>query len=81
MRVMTIFVFYVSAQLPNIEYFDVYGGLWPREVSHLFSPEISRRMRQNHVWGPIFFPRYDFFDIVFFGVVWFVWFLLFVMFV
>ena len=27
-RVITIFVFYVSAQLPNIEYFDVYGGLW-----------------------------------------------------
>ena len=26
-RVMTIFVFYVSAQIPNIEYFEVYGGL------------------------------------------------------
>ena len=25
-RVMTIFVFYVSAQIPNIEYFEVYGG-------------------------------------------------------
>ena len=25
--VMTIFVFYVSAQIPNIEYFEVYGGL------------------------------------------------------
>ena len=24
---MTIFVFYVSAQIPNIEYFEVYGGL------------------------------------------------------
>ena len=26
-RVMTIFVFYVSAQIPNFEYFEVYGGL------------------------------------------------------
>ena len=29
-RVMTIFVFYVSAQIPNIEYFEVYGGLLGR---------------------------------------------------
>ena len=26
-RVMTIFVFYVSAQIYNIEFFEVYGGL------------------------------------------------------
>ena len=26
-RVMTIWVFYVNPQTPNIEYFDVYGGL------------------------------------------------------
>ena len=26
-RGMTIFVFYVSAEIPNIEYFEVYGGL------------------------------------------------------
>ena len=26
-RVMTIFVFYVNPQSPNIEIFDVYGGL------------------------------------------------------
>ena len=26
-RVMTIFVFYVSGQIPNIEYFEVYGVL------------------------------------------------------
>ena len=25
--VMTIFMFYVSVQIPNIEYFEVYGGL------------------------------------------------------
>ena len=25
---MTIFVFYVNPQIPNIENFDVYGGLW-----------------------------------------------------
>ena len=27
-RVMTIFAFYISAQIPNIDYFEVYGGLW-----------------------------------------------------
>ena len=30
---MTIFMFYVSAQIPNIEYFELYGGLQAREVS------------------------------------------------
>ena len=35
---MTIFVFYVSAQIPNIEYFDVYGGLWALAgISFFFS--------------------------------------------
>ena len=37
-RVMTIFVFYVSAQIPNIEYFEVYGGLQaPGGISSFFS--------------------------------------------
>ena len=37
-RVMTIFVSYVSAQIPNIEYFEVYGGLLaPGGISSLFS--------------------------------------------
>ena len=27
-RVMTIFVFYVGPHFPNIEYFEVYGGIW-----------------------------------------------------
>ena len=36
-RVMTIFVFYVNPQTPNIENFDVYGGLWgPGGVSSFF---------------------------------------------
>ena len=35
---MTIFVFYVSAQIPNIEYFEVYGGLQaPGGISSFFS--------------------------------------------
>ena len=35
---MTIFVFYVSAQIPNIEYFVVYGGLQaPGGISSFFS--------------------------------------------
>ena len=37
-RVMTIFVFYVSAQIPNIEYFEVYDGLQaPGGISSFFS--------------------------------------------
>ena len=37
-KVMTIFVFYVSAQTPNIVNFDVYGGLWaPGGISSFFS--------------------------------------------
>ena len=37
-RVMTIFVFYVSAQIPNIEYFEVYGGLQaPGGISNFVS--------------------------------------------
>ena len=37
-RVMTIFVFYVSAQIHNIEDFEVYGGLQaPGCISYLFS--------------------------------------------
>ena len=37
-RVMTFFVFYVSAQIPNIEYFEAYGGLQtPGGISSFFS--------------------------------------------
>ena len=37
-RVMNIFVFYVSAQIPTIEYFEVYGGLQaPGGISSFFS--------------------------------------------
>ena len=37
-RVMTIFVFYVSAQILNIECFEVYGGLQPPGgISFFFS--------------------------------------------
>ena len=37
-RVMTIFVFYVSPPIPNIENFEVYGGLWtPGGISSFFS--------------------------------------------
>ena len=34
---MIIFVFYVSAQIPIIEYFEVYGGLQAPGDSFLFS--------------------------------------------
>ena len=37
-RVMTVFVFYVSAQIPNIEFVVVYGGLQaPGGISSFFS--------------------------------------------
>ena len=37
-RVMTIFAFNVSAQIPNIEYFEVYRGLQaPGGISSFFS--------------------------------------------
>ena len=38
-RVMTIFFFYVSAQISNVEYLEVYGGLQaPGGISSFFSP-------------------------------------------
>ena len=43
-RVMTIFVFYVSPQIPNIEYFEVYGGLQALGGILFFSRETSSRM-------------------------------------
>ena len=59
-RVMTIFVFYVSAQIRNIEYFEAYGGLQaPGGISFLFLVKLPVECRQNHVWGPIFDPSYD----------------------
>ena len=37
-RVMTIFGFYVNPQIPNIEKFESYGGLWtPGGISSFFS--------------------------------------------
>ena len=51
-RVMTIFVFYVSAQIPNIEYFEVYGGLQaPGGISSFFSlnfPSDAGRIMSGH---------------------------------
>ena len=59
-RVMTIFVFYVSAQIFNIEYFEVYGGLRPPgRYLIFFLVKFPVECRQNHVWGPIFGPSYD----------------------
>ena len=49
-QVMTIFVFYVSAQIPNIEYFEVYGGLQALGAISFFLVKFSVECRQNHVW-------------------------------
>ena len=43
-RVMTIFVFYVNPQIPNIEYFKAYEVYKSQEVSHFVSHQISCRM-------------------------------------
>ena len=55
-RVMTIFVFYVSAQIPNIEYFEVYGGLQaPGGISSFFLwifPSNAVRIMSGDPLGP-----------------------------
>ena len=51
---MTISVFYVSAQIPNIEYFEVCGGLQALGgISFLFLVKFHVECHQNHVWGPL----------------------------
>ena len=51
---MTVFVFYVSGQIPNLKYFEVYGGLQgPGRIS-FFSREISRRMLSESCLGTQF---------------------------
>ena len=56
---MTICVFYVNPQTPNIEYFEAYEVYKSQEVSHLFLIKFPVEWRQNHVWGTIFDPSYD----------------------
>ena len=43
-RVMTIFGIYVNPQIPNIENFEAYEVYKSREVSNLFSHQITLRM-------------------------------------
>ena len=58
-RVMTIFVFYVSAQIPKIEYFVVYGSLQAPGGISSFSREISRRMPLESCLGTPWGPSYE----------------------
>ena len=56
-RVMAIFVFYVSAQIPNIEYFEIYEGLQARGgisffISSNFTSNVVRIMS-----GDLFLAR------------------------
>ena len=51
-RVMTTFVFFISRQIPNIEYFEVYGGLQALGGISFFSREISRRMQSESCLAP-----------------------------
>ena len=58
--VMTIVVFYVSAQIPSIEYFEVYGGLQaPGGISSSFSWNFPSNAVKSMSGGPIFGPSYD----------------------
>ena len=52
-KVMAIFVFYVSAQIPNIEYFAAYGSLQAPGGISFFLVKFSGECSQNHVWGPL----------------------------
>ena len=54
---MTIFVFYVNPQTPNIEKNEAYEVYKSREVSHLFSHPISRRMPPESCLGNHFRPK------------------------
>ena len=56
---ITIFVFYVNPQIPNIKYFEAYEVYKSQEVSLFFFIKFPFECRQNHVWGPIFDPTYD----------------------
>ena len=55
---MTIVVFYVNPQIPNIEYCEANEVYKSQEVSHLFLIKFPVEWRQNHVKGPIFDPSY-----------------------
>ena len=48
-RVMTIFDFYVSTKIPDIEEFEVYGGLWTPGEIIFFLIKFPVEWRQNHV--------------------------------
>ena len=56
-RVITIFVFYVSAQIPNIKYFEAFEVYKSREVSHLFSHQISLLNAVRIMSGDLFLTR------------------------
>ena len=53
-RVMTILVFYVNPQTPNIEYFEANEVYKSQEVSHFFSRQISLRMASESYLGIYF---------------------------
>ena len=56
---MTIFVFYVNSQMSNIEKNEAYEVYKSREVSHLFSHQISRRMPSESCLGIYFVTRVE----------------------
>ena len=55
-RVMTIFGIYVNPPIPNIEKFQLYEVYKYREVSHLFTHQISFRMPPESCLGTNFRP-------------------------
>ena len=58
-RVMTIFVFYVNPQVPNIENLKHMRSTNPGRYLIVFLIKFPIECRQHHVWRPIFDPSYD----------------------
>ena len=56
---MTLFGFYVSPPIPNIDYFELYEVYKSREVFIFFLIKFPVECHQNHVWRTIFDPSYD----------------------
>ena len=54
---LTIFVFYVNPQIPNIEYFEANEVYKSWEVSHILSHQISCRMPPESCLGTHFRPE------------------------
>ena len=56
---MTIFVFFVNPQIPNIEKNEACGSTTPGRYLIFFFIKFLFECRRNYVWRSIFDPSYD----------------------